>query len=66
MYQFSGRVAQVMLFWRRDASSGDAWIILSVIGDGIALARAAVPAKHHEGEEQLPRGVAVFQGKTAG
>lgn len=33
-----------MLFWRRNASSGDAWITLSVICVGIALALAAVPA----------------------
>jgi hypothetical protein len=32
-----------MLFWRRDASFGDAWITLSVICVGIALAVAAVP-----------------------
>jgi len=33
-----------MLFWRRDASCGDAWINLPLICVGIALGLAAVPA----------------------
>jgi hypothetical protein len=33
-----------MLFWRRDASFGDAWITFSVICVGVALALAAVPS----------------------
>jgi hypothetical protein len=33
-----------MLFWRRDASLGDAWITFSVICVGVALAMALVPA----------------------
>jgi hypothetical protein len=33
-----------MLFWRRDASFGDAWITFSVICVGIALAIALVPS----------------------
>ncbi|MGH2937509.1 MAG: hypothetical protein ACRDPE_05245 [Solirubrobacterales bacterium] len=33
-----------MLFWRRDASFGDAWITFAVICVGFALAIAAVPA----------------------
>ncbi len=33
-----------MAFWKRDASFGDAWITVSVICVGVALAIAAVPA----------------------
>jgi hypothetical protein len=33
-----------MLFWRKDASFGDAWITFSVICVGIALVAAALPA----------------------